>query len=139
MVIFLWIGLLKFTEYEAKGIEPLVANSPFFAWALQSFGLRNLSNVIGVIEAVIGAEIIGVGQHRRDRAVFRYAEFPADNAGNLAGRILVPVSLADARVIPGQGSCAARCIVLDGGRSAARRAQRRHESRVNFEYAKNLA
>lgn len=54
VVIFLWIGLLKFTEYEAKGIEPLVANSPLFAWALQSFGLRNLSNAIGVIEIVIG-------------------------------------------------------------------------------------
>lgn len=54
VVIFLWIGLLKFTEYEAKGIEPLVANSPFFAWALQSLGLRTLANVIGVIEIVIG-------------------------------------------------------------------------------------
>jgi len=54
VVIFLWLGMLKFTEYEAKGIEPLVANSPFFAWALQSFGLRTLSNVIGVIEIVIG-------------------------------------------------------------------------------------
>ncbi len=28
-VILLWVGGLKFTEYEAKGIEPLVANSPF--------------------------------------------------------------------------------------------------------------
>ena len=54
VAIFLWIGLLKFTEYEAKGIEPFVANSPFFAWALQSFGLRTLSNVIGVIEISIG-------------------------------------------------------------------------------------
>ena len=54
VAIFLWIGMLKFTEYEAKGIEPLVANSPFFAWALQSLGLRTLSNVIGVIEIVIG-------------------------------------------------------------------------------------
>jgi uncharacterized membrane protein YkgB len=24
-----WIGPMKFTEYEAKGIEPLVAHSPF--------------------------------------------------------------------------------------------------------------
>ncbi|MEO5765764.1 MAG: DUF417 family protein [Casimicrobiaceae bacterium] len=54
VAIFLWIGLLKFTEYEAKGIEPLLANSPFFAWALGAFGLRTLSNAIGVIEIVIG-------------------------------------------------------------------------------------
>lgn len=54
VAIFLWIGLLKFTEYEAKNIEPFVANSPLFAWAYQSMGLRTLSNVIGVIEISIG-------------------------------------------------------------------------------------
>ena len=27
-----WIGLMKFTEYEAKGIQALVANSPFLSW-----------------------------------------------------------------------------------------------------------
>jgi uncharacterized membrane protein YkgB len=27
-----WIGLMKFTEYEAKGIQPLVAHSPLMAW-----------------------------------------------------------------------------------------------------------
>lgn len=54
VVVFLWIGLLKFTEYEAKGIEPFVANSPFFAWAYKAMGLRTLSNLIGVIEIAIG-------------------------------------------------------------------------------------
>jgi uncharacterized membrane protein YkgB len=27
-----WIGLMKFTRYEAKGIEPLVAHSAFKGW-----------------------------------------------------------------------------------------------------------
>ncbi|MEO7853882.1 MAG: DUF417 family protein [Rubrivivax sp.] len=34
-LIFLWAGLLKFTVYEAKNIEPMVLNSPIFAWAYQ--------------------------------------------------------------------------------------------------------
>ncbi len=49
VAVFLWIGCLKFTEYEAMNIEPFVANSPLFGWAYQAFGLRMLSNLIGVI------------------------------------------------------------------------------------------
>ncbi len=55
--VFLWIGLLKFTAYEAKNIEPFVANSPIWSWAYQSMGLQGLSNLIGVIEISIGALI----------------------------------------------------------------------------------
>ncbi|MBA2350266.1 MAG: YkgB family protein [Burkholderiales bacterium] len=57
VVVFLWIGLLKFTEYEAKNIEPFVSNSPIWAWAYGSLGLRMLSNIIGVIEISIGVLI----------------------------------------------------------------------------------
>lgn len=56
-VVFLWIGLLKFTAYEAKGIEGLVANSPLWSWAYQSLGLTGVSSLIGVIEISIGALI----------------------------------------------------------------------------------
>jgi len=57
-LIFLWAGLLKFTAYEAKNIEPMVMNSPIWAWAYQTLGLQSLSNVIGVIEVSIGLLII---------------------------------------------------------------------------------
>ncbi len=53
-VILLWIGALKFTAYESAGIEPLLAHSPLFAWALKSFGLQMLSNLIGTAEIVVG-------------------------------------------------------------------------------------
>ncbi len=53
-LIFVWAGILKFTAYEAKNIEPMVMNSPIWSWAYQWLGLRNLSNVIGVIEISIG-------------------------------------------------------------------------------------
>lgn len=56
-VIFLWIGLLKFTAYEAKGIEGLVANSPLWSWAYLSLGAQGVSNLIGVIEVAIGVLI----------------------------------------------------------------------------------
>lgn len=54
VIILLWAGLLKFTEYEANNIEPMVANSPLWAWAYQGLGLRTLSNLIGILEISIG-------------------------------------------------------------------------------------
>jgi uncharacterized membrane protein YkgB len=32
-IVLLWIGGMKFTAYEAEGIKPMVANSPFMGWA----------------------------------------------------------------------------------------------------------
>ncbi len=52
--VLLWVGALKFTDYEAKGIEPLVSNSPFLAWAYHAFGLTTLSQLIGISEIVFG-------------------------------------------------------------------------------------
>ena len=52
--IFLWAGLLKFTTYEAKNIEPMVTNSPIWSWMLPRLGLQGTSNVIGVIEISVG-------------------------------------------------------------------------------------
>ena len=31
VVVVAWIGLMKFTAYEAEGIKPLVANSPLMS------------------------------------------------------------------------------------------------------------
>lgn len=56
-LIFIWIGLLKFSAYEAKNIEPLVNNSPLWAWAMGSLGLTGTSALIGVIEISIGVLI----------------------------------------------------------------------------------
>ncbi len=53
-MIFVWAGFLKFFAYEAKNIEPMVTNSPIWSWAIPSFGLQGLSNVIGIIEISVG-------------------------------------------------------------------------------------
>jgi uncharacterized membrane protein YkgB len=50
VVVLAWIGAMKFTAYEAAGIEPLVANSPLMAWTLPLLGLRGVSNLLGAVE-----------------------------------------------------------------------------------------
>jgi uncharacterized membrane protein YkgB len=54
-----WIGLLKFTSYEAAGIQPLVANSPFMGWLYEIFPVTTFSAMLGVVE-VATAVLIAV-------------------------------------------------------------------------------
>jgi uncharacterized membrane protein YkgB len=49
-VVILWIGAMKFTAYEAAGIQPLVAHSPLMAWMYDFLGVRGVSNLLGVVE-----------------------------------------------------------------------------------------
>jgi len=53
-VIFLWVGGMKFTAYEAKGISPFVINSPLTSWMHPALGVQGTSNVIGVYELATG-------------------------------------------------------------------------------------
>src|SRR5258708_38108215 len=48
-----WIGLMKFTEYEAKGIQPLVAHSPLMGWMYGFRRLRAFSHALVVVEVAI--------------------------------------------------------------------------------------
>jgi reactive chlorine resistance protein C len=54
-----WIGLMKFTEYEAKGIQPLVANSPLMSWMYGFLTVRQFSAALGIVEVSI-AILIGL-------------------------------------------------------------------------------
>jgi len=45
-----WIGTMKFTAYEAAGIQPLVASSPLMNWMYQFWSVQAVSNLIGVVE-----------------------------------------------------------------------------------------
>ena len=54
VLILFWVGGLKFTAYEAKGIEPLVGNSPFLAWAYHALGLTGISQLLGFSEILFG-------------------------------------------------------------------------------------
>jgi uncharacterized membrane protein YkgB len=53
VVVVGWIGLMKFTAYEAEGISTFVANSPLMSWVYGLMSVRGFSAVLGVIEGAI--------------------------------------------------------------------------------------
>jgi len=115
VIILLWVGALKFTAYEAEGIQGLVANSPLMSWLYSVTSVRGAS-MIGAIEisavGSIGAIIIflltltfvfttpGVWQPGYG------FPFPSPMPGQ-----------------PGEGYLAVRSSDLDGGRGFASVAQ----------------
>ncbi len=54
VAVLLWVGLLKFTAYEAEGIQGLVANSPLMSWTYSVMSVRAFSAVLGIIEITLG-------------------------------------------------------------------------------------
>jgi uncharacterized membrane protein YkgB len=50
VVVIGWIGLMKFTAFEAEGIQPLVANSPLMSWLYDVFSVTTFSALLGVVE-----------------------------------------------------------------------------------------
>src|SRR6202007_791733 len=53
VVVVGWIGLMKFTGYEAEGIRPFVANSPLLSWVYGPLSVRGFSAVLGVVEVAV--------------------------------------------------------------------------------------
>src|SRR5215471_18853617 len=47
VVVIGWIGALKFANYEAHQIAPLVAHSPFMSWLYHIFPVYTFSAVLG--------------------------------------------------------------------------------------------
>jgi len=54
VIILLSVGALKFTAYEAEGIQGLVANSPLMSWMLSIMSVQGVSMLIGTVEIVLG-------------------------------------------------------------------------------------
>lgn len=50
ILVLLWIGGMKFTLLEAKGIEGLVSSSPLMAWMYSFWDIQTTSNLIGVYD-----------------------------------------------------------------------------------------
>jgi uncharacterized membrane protein YkgB len=57
VVVLAWFGVLKFTEYEARGIVPLVSESPFTSWCYDAFSVTTFSALLGVFEVGAAALI----------------------------------------------------------------------------------
>ena len=50
VIVIGWIGALKFANFEAYQIRPLVANSPFMGWLYSVFPVYTFSALLGVFE-----------------------------------------------------------------------------------------
>jgi len=59
LVVF-WIGCLKFTAYESKGVFNHASHSPLLAWAYHILDVRDFSRGLGVVEIAI-ALVIATG------------------------------------------------------------------------------
>ena len=57
-LVLLWIGALKFTAFEAKGIAPLVSHSPLMSWGYKLMSMQTFSIVIGTVEIVLALLIV---------------------------------------------------------------------------------
>jgi uncharacterized membrane protein YkgB len=57
IVVLAWIGAMKFTDYEAMGIQPLVVHSPLVGWMYDFLSVRSFSAMLGCIEIATAALI----------------------------------------------------------------------------------
>jgi uncharacterized membrane protein YkgB len=53
-IIYAWFGGMKFTDYEAEGLVPLVENSPLLSWFYALFSVRGFSSFLGFVELSTG-------------------------------------------------------------------------------------
>lgn len=60
VVVVAWIGALKYAQYEALAIQPLVAHSPLMSWLYDIFDVRTFASVLGTVE-IIAALLIALG------------------------------------------------------------------------------
>ena len=57
VVVIGWIAAMKVTEYEAKGIQPLIAHSPFLSWGYRVWSVHDFAMIIGAVELIIATLI----------------------------------------------------------------------------------
>ncbi|OBF30817.1 hypothetical protein A5724_22615 [Mycobacterium sp. ACS1612] len=55
VIVIGWIGALKFANFEAHQIQPLVAHSPFMGWLYDFLPVYTFSALLGVFEVAAAA------------------------------------------------------------------------------------
>ena len=84
------IGSMKFFAFEAKGIQPLVAHSPFLSWMYHIFSVQGVSNFFGLFEITTGILI-----------ALRYLSPKASAIGSLASIAIFLTTLSFLFTTPG--------------------------------------
>ena len=64
LLVLVWIGGMKFTAVEAKGIEDLVRTSPLMSWLYQLLDLQQSSNLIGLYDLIAASLLLAGWQWR---------------------------------------------------------------------------
>lgn len=59
VLVLAWIGGMKFTLVEAQGIDPLIRSHFALSWMTGLLGLQGVSFVIGIIELITVAALLG--------------------------------------------------------------------------------
>lgn len=90
VIILLWVGLLKFTSYEAEGIKPLVMNNPFLSWGYSLASVTGFAKLIGIIEIILGILIAS-----------RYISPRASAIGSIGAIIMFVITLTFLFTTPG--------------------------------------
>ena len=131
VVVIAWIGALKYTAYEAKGIQPLIHNSPLLSWLYNIFSVRTFAAVLGTFEIIaallialwlLWPRISALGSAMGRAAVPRHAELPVHHArGYRCRRRRIAGAVGAARPVPAQGPGADRRRAVDAGRLARHR------------------
>jgi uncharacterized membrane protein YkgB len=52
-----WVGALKFEDYEVENIHPMVSSSPLFSPLLEKLGEQTTARLVGVAEITMGCLI----------------------------------------------------------------------------------
>ncbi len=65
VLVLAWIGMMKFTAYEAGAIQGLVASSPLTAWLYSVMSVQGVSNLIGTIEISTAIALVLGPLHRQ--------------------------------------------------------------------------
>jgi reactive chlorine resistance protein C len=55
VIVIAWFGAMKFTHYEAQGISPLAANSPFLSWVYHVMSVDAFGRLLGIAELTTAA------------------------------------------------------------------------------------
>ena len=58
VLILLYFGAFKFTDAEAKAIQPLLEHSPLMSWLYSVLSVNGVSRLIGVTEITIAGLIL---------------------------------------------------------------------------------
>jgi reactive chlorine resistance protein C len=90
VIVLTWIGALKFTAYEAMGIQSLVAYSPVINWLCDFLSVRSFSAMLGCIEIGTAALLS-----------LRYVSPMASAAGSVLGIGLFATTLSMLFTTPG--------------------------------------